>query len=134
MEDVRDLYEEPDDPQRPQVNVDETSQPLMAETRPPLPPQPGQAQRSDDDYSRHGTRHRLLFCEPPVGWRHIAGTAPRPRKAVGHQRQGLVDVRSPDAEVVRVVRDHLNTHKPASLYETCEPAEARRLLTRLALH
>ena len=134
MEDVLDLYEEPDDPQRPTVNGDETSQPLIAETRPPLPPQPGQAKRSDDEYSRNGTRNRLIFCEPQVGWRHIAGTAQRPMKDVGHQRPWLVDVRYPDAEVVRVVRDHLNPHKPASLYETFEPAEARRLLKRLEFH
>ena len=38
MEDVLDLYEEPQDPRRPVVCFDETSTQLLAETRPPLPP------------------------------------------------------------------------------------------------
>ena len=32
----------------------------------------------------------------------------------------------PASEKIRVVLDNLNTHKPASLYETFEPKEARR--------
>jgi hypothetical protein len=39
----------------------------------------------------------------------------------------LVDERYPEAEVIRVVLDNLNTHKPASLYETFPPDEARRI-------
>jgi DDE superfamily endonuclease len=35
---------------------------------------------------------------------------------------------------MRVVLDHLNTHKPAALYETFAPADARRLLKTLAVH
>ncbi|MGH9943734.1 MAG: transposase [Pyrinomonadaceae bacterium] len=30
--------------------------------------------------------------------------------------------------------DNLNTHKPASLYETLAPAEARRILKKLEFH
>jgi hypothetical protein len=51
-----------------------------------------------------------------------------------HQMQWLVDARYPEAEVIRVVLDNLNTHNPASLYETFAPAEARRLLKKLAFH
>jgi hypothetical protein len=134
MEEVLELYEEPYDPPRPTVNVDETSQQLIAETRPPWPPPPGQPERYDDEDKRHGTRHLLIICAPQAGWRHLAVTAQRTMTAFGHQMQGLVDERYPAAEGIRVVLDHLNTHKPASLYETCEPAEARRRLRRLEFH
>ena len=50
------------------------------------------------------------------------------------QMQQLVDVHYPDAELVRVVLDNLSTHTEASLYETFEPAEARRILRRLEFH
>ena len=33
-----------------------------------------------------------------------------------------------------VVQDNLNTHSPVSLYETFEPAEAKRILDRLEFH
>ena len=41
MEDVLDLYAQPYDPRRPVVCFDETSTQLLADTRPPLPAQPG---------------------------------------------------------------------------------------------
>lgn len=46
----------------------------------------------------------------------------------------LVDELYPDAEKIVLVQDNLNTHTPAALYETFEPAEARRILERLELH
>ena len=46
----------------------------------------------------------------------------------------LVDERYPEAEVIRVVLDNLNTHKIASLYEAFEPAEARRIAKKLEFH
>ena len=36
--------------------------------------------------------------------------------------------------MIRVVLDNLNTHTPASLYETFPPAEAHRILQRLEFH
>ena len=46
----------------------------------------------------------------------------------------LTDLFFPQAEVIRVVQDNLNTHTPASLYATFEPSEARRILSRLEFH
>ena len=46
----------------------------------------------------------------------------------------LVDEVYPHAEYIRLVQDNLNTHTPASLYETFPPAEARRILQRLEFH
>ena len=37
----------------------------------------------------------------------------------------------PDAPVVRLVLDNLNTHRKASLYEAFSPSEARRIAKRL---
>ncbi len=51
-----------------------------------------------------------------------------------HQMRWLVDDRYPDAKVIRVVLDNLNTHRPAALYETFAPVEARRILTKLEFH
>ena len=54
MEDVLDLYAEPHDPQRPVVCFDETSTQLLADTRPPMPAQPGRPRRQDYEYRRGG--------------------------------------------------------------------------------
>ncbi len=134
MEDVLDLYAEPYDPHRPVVCFDETSTQLLADVREPLPAQPGRPRRQDYEYRRGGTRNIFLACEPLAGWRHVAITERRTMPDFAHQMRWLVDVAYPDAPVVRVVLDNLNTHRMASLYETFPAAEARRMAKRLEFH
>ena len=134
MEDVLDLYAEPYDPQWPVVCFDETSTQLLADTRLPLPPQPGHPLRQDYEYRREGTRNLFLACEPLAGWRHVAVTQRRTMQDFAHQMRWLVDEAYPEVPVVRVVLDNLNTHRTASLYETFPAAEARRIAKRLEFH
>ena len=134
MEDVLDLYAEPYDPQRPVVCFDETSTQLLADTRPPIPAEPGKPRREDYEYVRGGTCNLFLTCEPRAGWRHVAITSQRTMQDFAHQMRWLVDEAYPHAPVVRLVLDNLNTHRVASLYETFEPAEARRIAKRLEFH
>jgi hypothetical protein len=121
-------------PRRPQVNVDETNKQLIQETRLPLPAQPGQPQRFDYEYERNGTRNLCLFVEPQTGQRHVHVTEQRTKPDFADAMQWLVDECSPEADVIRVVLDNLNTHKIASLYEAFAPAEARRIARKLELH
>jgi hypothetical protein len=132
MEDVLDLYEDPYDPTRPKVNFDETSKQLIAETRVPLLPKPGKATYYDYEYWRNGTRKLFMFWDPQAGWRHIAMTTQRTMQDFAEPMRWLVDERYPEAAGIRVVLDNLNTHKPAALYEVFAPAEARRILKKLA--
>jgi hypothetical protein len=134
MEDVLDLYAEPYDPKRPKVNFDETSKQLIAEARQPLAVESGRVERYDYEYKRNGTRNLFMFVEPQAGWRHIAVSERRTKLDFAHQMKWLVDERYPDADLVRVVIDNLNTHKPASLYEAFEPEEARRIVKKLEFH
>ena len=134
MEDVLALYAEPYDPSRPVVCFDETSTQLLADVREPLSVQPGRPRRQDYEYRRAGTRNIFLFCDPLAGWRHLTITERRTMQDFAHQMRWLVDVAYPDAPVVRVVLDNLNTHRMASLYETFPAAEARRIVKRLEFH
>lgn len=131
MEDILELYAEPYDPKRPKVNFDETSKQLIAQKREPVPAQPGQVERYDYEYERNGTRNLFIFCEPQAGWRHIEVTEHRTRIDFALQMKWLVDERYPEAEVVRVTLDNLNTHDFASLYEAFAPQEARRIAKKL---
>ena len=134
LEDVLDLYEEPYDPKRPKVCFDETNKQLLEEQRMSLPAQPGQLERYDYEYQRNGSRNLFMFFEPQRGWRHVAVTEQRTMQDFAQQMRWLVDEAYPEAEVIRVVLDNLNTHRPASLYETFAPAEARRILKGLEFH
>ena len=75
-----------------------------------------------------------MFFEPERGWRHIAVTERRTLLDFAQQMKWLVDEAYPEAEVVRVVLDNLNTHRAAALYKAFPPAEARRILKRLEFH
>ena len=107
MEDVLDLYAEPDDPKRPVVCFDETSTQLLAETRPALPPPPpGHPLRQDYQYRREGARNRFLTGEPLAGWRQVAITERRTRQDFAQQMRRLVDEAYPEVAVVRLVLDN----------------------------
>lgn len=134
MEDVLDLYAEPYDPAKPTVCFDETRKQLIGETRRALPACPGQIARYDYEYERHGTRNLFMFFEPLAGYRHVKVTAQRTQQDFAHCMQWLVDEAYPEAEVIRVVLDNLNTHTVAALYETFAAAEANRLRHRLEFH
>lgn len=134
MEDVLDLYAEPYDPKRPKVCFDETPKQLIAETRLSLPARPGQPERFDYEYRRNGTCNLFMCFEPDQAWRHVVVTDRRTGRDFAHQMKWLVDKGYPEAEVVRVVLDNLNTHGRAALYETFEPTEARRIARRLEFH
>lgn len=134
MEDVLETYAESYDPERPVVCFDETPTQLVQEKRLPLPARPGRPERFDYEYERRGTRNVFLFCEPLRGWRHVAVTERRTMRDFAQQMKWLADEAYPEAARIRVVLDNLNTHRPAALYETFAPAEARRIVRRLEFH
>lgn len=134
MEAILDLYARPYDAHRPVVCFDECPYQLVAEVRPPLPAQPGQPLRYDYEYRRQGSCNLFVAFQPALGWRNIDVTARRTKQDFAHQMKALVDVHFPQAEIIIVVLDNLNTHTLAALYETFDPAEARRIARKLEFH
>ncbi len=134
MEDVLAVYQRPYDPKRPQVCLDEASKQLLGDVREPLPMQPGCSERFDNEYVRGGTANLFMLFEPLAGKRHLEVSDRRTRVDFAHVLKGLVDTHYPEAEVIVLVMDNLNTHTPASLYEAFEPAEAKRLADKLEIH
>lgn len=134
MEDLLDLYAEPFSPARPVICMDEASKQLVGEMKPSLPTAPGRPRRVDYEYRRNGTVNLFLFVQPRGGWRMVRVTDHRARTDWALVVRELLDVQFPDAEIVRLVMDNLNTHSLGSLYEAFEPSEARRLAKRLEIH
>ena len=133
MEDLLDLYAEPYDPVRPVVCFDESPKQLIGEVREPIPPQPGAPARQDTEYKRNGVRNLMMICEPKRGWRNVLIMQRRTKIDFAHAMRHIVEC-YPDAEVIRVVLDNLNTHKTASLYEAFAPEEARAIARKLEFH
>lgn len=133
MEDVLDLYEAPYDPARPVVCFDESPKQLIGEVRPPEPPQPGTPARQDTEYQRNGVRDLMMICEPKRGWREVLVMERRTKIEFANCMRHIVDA-YPEAEVIRVVLDNLNTHKAASLYEAFPADEARAIARKIEFH
>ncbi len=134
MEDLLDLYAEPADPKRPVVSFDETPVQLIGETRVPVPAKPGRKRRIDYEYKRNGTANLFVAVDRHRCWRHVDVTDQRTKIDFALQMRNLVDVQYPDADLIRVSLDNLNTHRQAALYEAFEPEEARRILRKLEFH
>jgi len=75
MEDVLEVYTQPNDLNRPLVCMDETSKQLLADVQEPIPVQPGQPQRVDYEYKREGVADLFMFFEPLAGKRYVKVTA-----------------------------------------------------------
>jgi transposase len=134
MEDVLEVYHRPYRERRPVVCLDEVPVQLIGETRTPLPARPGQPERFDYEYVRHGTANLFMVFEPLLGWRWVKATERRTAKDLAEVLRELVEDIHEDAERVVLVTDNLNTHGPGCLYEAFDPARARRIAAKLEWH
>lgn len=134
MEDVLEVYERAYDPKRPVVCMDELSKQLTKETRQPIPACVGRVEKYDTEYERNGTANIFLYIEPLTARFVTKVTAQRTKPDWATTIKTLVDEQYADVEKIILIMDNLNTHTGASLYETFEPKEARRLLDKLEIH
>jgi len=134
MEDVLEVYKRPYDPRRPVVCLDETSKQLIGEVRKPVPAAPGQVAHYDSEYVRNGVANLFMLFEPLAGRRDVEVTERRTKKDYAQCLRQLSDELYPQAEIIVLVQDNLNTHSPASLYEAFPPGEAKRLAERFEFH
>jgi hypothetical protein len=134
MEDVLEVYKRPYDSKRPVVCLDETSKQLIGEVRSPVPAVPGQVAHYDCEYVRNGVANLFVIFEPLAGRREVEMTDRRTKKDYAQCLRKLSDQVYPDAEIIVLVQDNLNTHSPASLYDAYVPTEAKRLMERFEWH
>ena len=133
MEDVLDVYEAPYDEKRPVVCFDESPQQLIAEVREPIPATPDHPECIDVEYCRNGVRNLMMISEPKRGLRKVLITERRTKIEFAQTMRHIVGM-FPQAEVIRVVLDNLNTHKVASFYEAFAADEARAMARKLEFH
>jgi hypothetical protein len=134
MEDVLELYAEPYDPARPVVCFDECSKELHGQVTDPVPPSPGHPAKQDYEYVRNGTVNLFVVVEPRAGQRQVTVTDRRTIPDFAAQMKSLCDELYPEADVIRVVLDNLNTHAFGSLFTAFGPEDGWRLRRRLEFH
>ena len=133
MEKVLDVYHGTYDEAHPLICMDEASKQILSDVDPALPMSPGQVRREDHHYERKAVRALFMFFNPIQGWRRVSSRVSRTRADWAHEVQQLLEVDYPQAELVTLVCDNLNTHDIASLYATFNAQTAHRLMQRLHL-
>jgi hypothetical protein len=133
MEKILDVYQAAYDRQHPLICMDEASRQILSDLTPPLPMAPGRWKRQDDKYQRHGVRSLFMFYNPVEGWRRVGCHASRTRLEWAEEVRRLLEEDYPDAEVLTLVCDNLNTHDEASLYQAFDAETAGRLRRRLRI-
>jgi len=134
MEDVLEVYQRPYNQYYPVICMDESNKQLIGEVRTPIPMEPGEVLRVDDEYVRNGVAEIFLELEPLAGRRHVKVSERRTKSDWAIFIGEMLKERYPDAKKVILVMDNLNTHSISSLYEVFPPEEAFRLAQRLEIH
>lgn len=133
MEHILALYAKPYDPKRPVVCFDEHPCFLIGDVMAPIPMSPGQTKREDYHYSRHGSCALLMAFEPHTGRRWAKLYDRRTAQDYTHFMRFLSE-QFPDADVIDLVQDNLNTHQGGSFYAHLPPEEAFDLAERFEMH
>lgn len=133
MEDVLEVYARPYDPKRPVICMDEKPLQFLGDSRKKFRCSDA-SMVVDCEYVRNGTCSIFMFVEPLTGRMRTEALDHRTMVDWAIQMKKLIDEDYPDVEKIVLVMDNLNTHTIASFYEAFEPAEARRLISKLEIH
>lgn len=134
MYDVLDLYEEPYDPTRPIINLDEKPKQLLGDKRAAIPIKPGSSEKYDYEYVRNGTANIFVAVEIKAGKRITQVTDRRTMKDFAKFVKIIVDEKYSQIEFIRIIADNLNTHKEKAFYETFSKEEAERIISKIEFH
>ena len=129
MEVILRLYLLPYNPLRPIVCYDERPCFLIGNTVEGLSMKPGEVAKEHYAYSKHGSCCVLAMIEPLTGKRYARVRRRRRKREFALYMQMLATF-YPEAEIITVVLDNLNTHDISSFYETFDAEEAARLADR----
>lgn len=134
MEDILELYEQPDDLRRPVLCFDERPCQLLGDVLMPIPMKPGRATRHDYAYERKGPCCILLAFEPLRGWRFVQVRKQRTAVDDAAFMQELVETSYPAVDRIQLVQDNVNTHTPGAFYHALAPQEAFEWAQKFILH
>ncbi len=129
MEIILRLYLLPYDALRPIICYDERPCFLIGDTVEGLAMKPGKVAKQNYAYTKHGSCCILAMIEPLTGKRYVHIRRKRRKKEFALYMQKLAAL-YPDAIVITVILDNLNTHDVSAFYETFDAQQAARLADR----
>lgn len=110
--------------------MDESPKQLIKQTRFPIEQKKGSERKEDYEYERCGVANIFMANEPLTGKRYVKVTEVKTKPDWAAFIKEIADTHYPSAKKIRLVMDNYGTHKPAALYETFPPQEAKRIWDR----
>lgn len=133
MEDLLELYAQPEDAQEPVVCLDERPVQLIEAKRPGRNGGPGKIVKRDYEYVRRGTANIFCIVEPRAG-RHQTHATPNRKGYAFARALQRVSKRYLKARKIHLVVDNLNTHGEKCLRAYLGELAGRRLWQRFIVH
>lgn len=133
MYDILDLYNEPYNPLKPVIGVDEKSKQLLGEERVPIRMKRGTTEKYYYEYVKNGTANIFMTIDFKAGKRMAEVTDHRCKPDFVRFIQSLTK-QYQNAKLLRVVLDNLNTHFKKSFTETLGKEKAKKLLKKIEFH
>ena len=133
MERILFLYAQPYDPAYPVVCFDERPCFLIGDKIDPIPMQSGKVKKEHYTYEKNGSCALLAAIEPLTGNRIARIYKQRTKKEYAIFMKLLADS-YPNAKMIRLVQDNLNTHDTSAFYEVFEAQEALELSERFEFY
>lgn len=133
MYDILDLYQEPYNPKRPVIGMDEKPKQIIDHSQQPIPMRPGKTEKYDYGYIRNGTANIFMAVEPKHGKRNTQVTLRKTNIDFAQFMRDLV-LFYPYAEKLRIILDNYSTHTKKAFYDAFEQDEADKILSKLEFH
>ena len=133
MEVLLKLYAKPYDKDSPVICVDEKSYQLLGDTRKSTLPKPGKVAKQDYEYKRKGTCSIFVAVEPKGKRRYTKVSKRRTRIDFAHFCYDLI-LLYPDAKIINIVLDNLNTHNEKSFVQAFGEEKAKEIMSRIRFY
>lgn len=131
MDRVIRTYQRDYNPSWPVICLDEKPFQLHLDARPSIPPDCGSNKKVDSEYVRNGTCSIFTMIEPHTGYIYLEVRERRTKLDFAYVVKNILENIYPNAEMITLVCDNLNTHNEGSLYEALGMTNARELASRL---
>jgi DDE superfamily endonuclease len=134
MEDVLDLYAQPQAENIARICFDECPCQLIDHVLTPIPPKPNATQKEHQEYQRNGVCNVLLAYDIDTGQRYLKVTETKKKADYADFMQSLVQEHYPNVEKIKLVQDNYGTHSYGAFYENLPVEAARQLKNKIEFH
>jgi transposase len=133
MEAILDILAQPINKKEPVLVLDERPVQLLASKRSETTARPGRDAKKDYEYQKCGTANIFCITAPKTG-EHLTHATSNRKGIQFAEAMKKTALSYPEAEVIHIIMDNLNTHREISLIRAFGEEEGKLLWKRFIVH